>query len=599
MAAIEDPMKFLELAWQEILGLDTETNAKDIRSGEGFAMGISLAFESKAGFYLSHYFPFRHKFGENYDAGMLANVKLLIESAPRIVMHNAKFDLESIRTLGINYDNGDWYCTMVMASQVDENRPVAKGLDFVGKYYCGEGKEKSEELDLIIKGFGWYHVPVEMMRKYAEQDAVLPLKIIKVLWPKYQTETREDMWQWKRRFINTVRMMERRGVLIDQDYCRSKAEEAEQARDDYHEMLGGYNPGSFKDMNLLLCETLGLPPIMRERYDKKTKTKKYTQTFDKGAMEEYEEMLETLDSPIAEYVLAHRGWTKAASAFYNAYLTHVSPDGRVRPTYHHHKSEGEGGTVTGRLSCSNPNLQQIPKESKKPWNGGVKKAFVAREGYELWEVDYSQLELRLGTGYAKVQSLIDTFNEGRDIFDEMAITLGYERQIVKTFVYMTQYGAGPAKIARVLKIDQAEAERLRDEYYATYPGFRKINTAVETTIKRNKKIKLWSGRYRHFLNPKDEARKGLNSMIQGGSADIVERSMVRVFEDVDQKSDDECRMLLTVHDSVWFEIKIGTESKYLSQICEIMEDVEALGDFEGIKFAVEAKNLRTGEKFTH
>ena len=339
----------------------------------------------------------------------------------------------------------------------------------------------------------------------------------------------------------------------------------------------------------------GLPPIMRERKKKDPETgewvKTYTQTFDSAAMAEYEKMLEKHPAPLAEYILGYRGWQKASTAFYSAYLRFVSQDGRLRPTYHHHKDSEEGGTVTGRLSCSKPNLQQIPRSGDKPWNGNVKKAFKPLDGYSLYEVDYSQLELRLGTVYAEEPSLIQTFNEGRDIFEEMSKAIGQTRQDTKTFVYMTQYGAGAANIAKVLRITQEEAEDMRDTYYATYPGFRRINQLVKRRVEQTKKIRIWSGRYRHFLSPKD-GFKAMNSMIQGGSADIVERQMVRVFHEVDQKSNNEVRMLLTVHDSVWFEIKDGTEDKWLPQITGIMEDVGALNEgFNVVKFAVDVKKL--------
>src|SRR5690606_39266387 len=152
-------------------------------------------------------------------------------------------------------------------------------------------------------------------------------------------------------------------------------------------------------------------------------------------------------------------------AFYRSYLEHVSPDGRLRPDYKHHKDEDDGGTVTGRLSCANPNLQQIPKSGKKPWNGGVKRSFIPTPGYELWEVDYSQLELSLGTAYADVKELMEVFNdESRDIFSEIAATLGLERDPTKTYVYSTQYGAGINRLVSALGVTPAKAAQIRDDY---------------------------------------------------------------------------------------------------------------------------------------
>lgn len=578
------------------IAIDTETNGEDIRDGRGFAQGVSVAWKRGEEDYSRIYLPFRHKQGFNYDKEVLEALEMTIENAEILVFHNAKFDLESLRTLGINHDKNNWYCTMVLASLINENRPYAKSLESCAKHYLGPefGKAMDPILESFTKSFGWGEVPSEMMNDYAEMDAELPLRLLEVMWPLMEQEVPEEVWDYKRRFINTVRAMERRGVRIDREYVEKQAKTARIHMDDYRDMLDDYNPQSSKAMNELLCEQLGLPKIMREKRKKDKETGKWVnyhaQTFDREAMEEYEIMLDRLNSPKAEYILAYRGWSKAASAFYEAYLTHVSPDGRVRPTYHHHK-DTEGGTVTGRLSCSNPNLQQIPKESKKPWNGGVKRSFIGQDGYSLWEFDYEQLELRLGTAYAGEESLMQVFNEDRDIFDEMAEELGFPRQQTKTFVYMTQYGAGTPKISRVMGVPETDAILLKDTYYSTYPGFRRINELVKKGVYARKKVKLWSGRYRHFVNAKDDAHKAFNSLIQGGSADIVERCMVHIFEQIDQQSNDEVRMLLTVHDSVWFEIKNGTEDKWLPEIERVMSDVGSLGDFGGVKFAVDAKKL--------
>lgn len=580
------------------LSVDTETDGRDVRDGTGYTQGVSVSYQNSFGF-VKFYFPFNHKLGFNYENPLVfLALKDLIEGAPRIVFHNAKFDLMTLRALGIDF-KGEYFCTMIMAHLINENWPRAKGLDDCVKAYVDKdlGKEMPEDMKKIIDNpnLGWGMVSAEMMENYARTDAELPLMLIEAIWQKFTEEVPGDFWDWKRRFTEVVAVMESRGILIDKEFCEAQNAIAEQAMFDYHELLGWFKPSSPKDMNELLCVQLGLPPIMRERKRKNKDTgqweKTYTQTFDNAAMAEYEKMLEKNPTPIAEYVLGFRGWQKASTAFYSAYLRFVSPDGRLRPTYHHHKDEEEGGTVTGRLSCSKPNLQQIPRSGDKPWNGNVKKAFKAMPGYSLYEVDYSQLELRLGTVYAEEQSLIQTFNEGRDIFEEMAEAIGQTRQDTKTFVYMTQYGAGPERIAKVLHITVAKAEEMRDTYYAKYPGFRRINQMVKRKVEQTKKIRIWSGRYRHFLSPKD-GFKAMNSMIQGGSADIVERQMVRVFDEVDQKSDNEVRMLLTVHDSVWFEIKDGTEDKWLPQITAVMEDVAALNDgFAAVKFAVDVKKL--------
>ena len=233
-------------------------------------------------------------------------------------------------------------------------------------------------------------------------------------------------------------------------------------------------------------------------------------------------------------------------------------------------------------NCEKPNLQQIPRSGDKAWNGEMKSTFIPEEGYELYEADYSQLELRLGTAYAGEEGLKRIFAEGRDVFTEMSNDLGMSRQNTKTLVYTIQYGGGINRISTVFAVSRERAEQLRENYFSTYPGFHSVAMVATQKAKHVGKLKLWSGRYRHFLYPREEAHKAFNSVIQGGAADIVERTMVRCFESVD--NDEECRMLLQVHDSIVWEIKKDKVDKYLPMIKEAMTNIEP--DF-GVTFAVD------------
>jgi DNA polymerase I-like protein with 3'-5' exonuclease and polymerase domains len=408
--------------------------------------------------------------------------------------------------------------------------------------------------------------------------------------------------------------MESSGILLDVEYCKRMSELAANSMADFQEMIADFNPNSHKSQYHYLVEILGIPDyqVLKKRKKKledgSTETEEYwATTFDANSYNEHwGPYLERLNNPVAAYVLGFRGWKKADSAFYRSYLKHVSADGRLRPSYKHHKSsEGDdaGGTVTGRLSCAEPNLQQIPKTDakkmeKKPWNAGVKRSFIPTPGYELWEVDYSQLELRLGTAYAGVEELMEVFNDdSRDIFNEIAKQIGLERDPTKTYVYSTQYGAGINRLVSALGVTPSEAAKIRDDYYKAYPGFREIQDQVKSMCMTYKKVQLWSGRFRHFVAPRKEAHKAFNSVIQGGAADIVERKMVEVFHKVDQKSDNEVRMLLQVHDSIIFEIKSGTTDKWLPKIIEIMSDVNSLRpEGFGVHFAVDAHPLHDNYK---
>lgn len=596
-------------AWGKDLAIDTETTGLHVWDRSDYALGVSIAFRGDDGKIKSKYFPFRHQLDKtgvlteagNYGDEILNDLKILIENAPLAYFHNVKFDVTALESLGINY-RGRFMDTAVMAHLVNENYPRSKELNTLVPIYVGphKGKEMSLLLENYIANFGWGCVPAQVMSRYAAVDAHITLELGEVLAKKIADLGLTNYWfDQKMPLMETVRQMQLRGIRVNRAFCEKMVNEAEQSKADYMDMIGGFNPQSKKDMEVLFYERLGLPQIMRERR-KKDKDNQVTvvttNTFDREAMEIYDQILSRTENPLAEYVKGYRGWSKAGSAFYGAYLRFMSADGRVRPQYKHHKDEEDGGTLTGRLSCSEPNLQQIPKVTDKPWNGHVKESFIPKDGYELWEVDYSQLELRLGTAYADIESLRQVFNENRDIFDEMALELEMERNPVKTLVYSTQYGAGIERLMYALGLSETRAREIRDNYFAKYPGFKMVSDACKRRVEKEKRVKLWSGRYRNFVS-KNDGFKAMNSLIQGGAADIVERSMVRVFNEIDQKSNGEVRMLLQVHDSIVFEIKQGTAEKWIPLIKEIMEDVNSMrtGGF-GVKFAVDAKPLHKNYK---
>lgn len=562
------------------LFVDCETNGDDIRDGRGYATGVSVAGKI-SGELVSAYFPFRHGTGGNLPSEVLLELRKLLALPIPKATHNIKFDLVACRTLGIELGGGILYCSLLIAHLINENRPFAYDLTSVAKWYLGLSEENqkliTEDFQKYIKHFGWANIPVDLMDPYATRDAELGFRALARIMQLFKEEGLEEYWEHKRKFVDVIIAMESRGVLVDVELCNQQAAIGEERMAEIIKELGGLSPSSPKDLYELLIVRLGL-----EVHKVSEKTGK--PSFDKYAMELYEDDLAHLDVPVAKLILEFRGWQKSVSSNYKPYVELLSPDGALRPNYKLH------GTKTGRMSCEKPNLQQIPRVSDKPWNGHMKKAFIAREGYVLLEADYSQLELRLSTAYAREQALIEVFEEGRDIFTEMSLTLGMPRQDTKTFVYSTQYGAGVRRIKTALGISETKARQIRENYFRTYPGFRRISDIAQQKAINRGKVRIWSGRYRHFFNPQEESHKALNSIIQGGAADIVERVMVRLFELVDQPSNDECRMLLQVHDSVVFEVKKDKVDFYKEKIHSVMEDVDAVtGEPLGVRFHVDIK----------
>jgi DNA polymerase-1 len=365
--------------------------------------------------------------------------------------------------------------------------------------------------------------------------------------------------------------MKRHGVHIDVQLAQKYVQLGEEHMAQIEKSLG-INPASPKQMKKLLIDDLGLPVV-------KSSVKTGAPSFDKQAMLAYDSMLEKLENPVAKQIKEFRGWQKAVSAAYKPYLELLDVDGRLRCSYRLH------GTATGRLSCAEPNLQQIPKSSDKPWNGKVKDCFIPEPGWKLINADFSQLELRLATAYAGEEELKTVFNEGRDIFTEMSKQLGMSRQDTKTLVYSMQYGAGEQRLMNVFNVTNQEAKAIRQNYFTTYPNFRKLNERCTAKVEQDGRIKIWTGRERHFEN-RNDGYKAMNSVIQGGAADIVERIMVKCFKELEGP---DCRMLLQVHDSITFEVKESAVPQYMNKIRTTMEDVNSVtGDVNfDVRFAVE------------
>lgn len=565
---IDQAVELLEKS--EYVAVDTEATGLNVRDGRDYCIGISIA-GSYAGVLVYDYFPLRHSTGDNlHDRDRIRLIEAIENFQGHLIFHNAKYDLVSLKTAGIDY-TGKFYDTMLMCHLINENYPFEKGLTACAKVYLGKEESKKDDasFELATKVFGW-DMPVDLMKEYAAWDAALTFRLYEAIKDAFYQEVNPAYWEHKQDFIRTIIYMERNGVMIDPQKCHRMIAIGEDSMEDIREELG-LNPGSSNDLHTLLIERLKLPVV------KTTPTGK--PSFNKQAMEQYETILENQDKKEAELILAYRGWQQTISLYYRAYLEFVSPDGRLRPNYKLH------GTKTGRLACAQPNLQQIPKSSDKEWNGDLKSAFIPTPGYKLYEADYSQLELRLAAAYAKEKKLLDVFEEGRDIFTEMSKTLGMTRFDTKSLTYTIQYGGGVNRLVQVFGVSPQRAGEIRENFYRTYPGIRQVSNLAKNKCLTEGKVKHWAGRYRHFHNKYEESHKAFNSVMQGGAADIVEHAMVRFHKQI---ADDNCRMLLQVHDSVIFELKEGEEDNYFPRIRKVMTEFEP--DF-GVKFAVDIHEL--------
>lgn len=550
------------------LAVDTETNALDPRWDPQFkCLGISIAFRNELGVMCSEYYPINH-WDSNETEDTINEVRWLITTHPGLVFHNAKFDLVVLDRMGIK-PTGDYLDTMLMAHWIDENL-FSKELDWLGKRFLGRGKAMTPELDSVINSFGWGLVPGAFMKKYASTDAELTFDLCMKFMKKWNDEGYAGaLWAREQEFLALISRMERQGIVIDTDFCKEQIDIGERTMQELLFKVG-FNPSSNPQLGEYLINQMGLPVV------KNTKTGR--PSFDKYAMAEYEEILEQREDATAQNILAYRGWQKTVSSNYRAYLDLLCTDGRLRPNFLLH------GTRTGRLSCRKPNLQQIPKSSDHPWNGGLKRAFLGSEGYRLLGFDYSNLELRLAAIYAREDALIDAFNAGFKPFDELAARLNKPRNLCKNLTYAILYGGGINRIKNLFGLDWQAAKELREEFFRVYPNLQETIQYASNLSKRRGYVSLWTERRRHFDRRDDDAHKAFNSIIQGGAAELVKSRQLAVAREIDW---DTCRMILSVHDELVFE---SADPKWEPIIKEIMMDVNGLNpNFHKVAFPVESK----------
>lgn len=562
----------LQESQPEFIAVDTETSGLNVIGRKNRLIGVSFAAYASEKPY-SHYTPLYHAVGHNCsDDVRKALRELLVTSNSRLVFVNAQFDILALESIGISVSNRDFVDVPTLAHLINENKPYNKGLDSLAQFYLKDaGKHSDEELDKEKK-LGWPNTTWEQIWPYATKDAELTWRLYDLLVKTQQyQQLPEDLLVHKQDLIRVLISMKRHGVKINQELAAEYVERGNKEMARIIEELE-VNPASPKQLKRLLVDQLKLPVV------KKSATTG-APSFDKEAMGMYDQLLEVMNNPTAKLIKEFRGWQKAVSASYKPYLDLVDMDGRLRCSYKTH------GTATGRLSCAEPNLQQIPKTSDKPWNGKVKECFIAEDGYVLINADFSQLELRLATAYAGEEELKQVFEDGRDIFTEMSKQLGMSRHETKTLVYSMQYGAGEQRLMSAFGVTREEAQKIRENYFATYPNFRRFNDRCTAKVEQAGEIKIWSGRKRHF-EKRSDSYKAMNSVIQGGAADIVERIMVKAWKELES---DDCRILLQVHDSITFEVKEELADEYIQRIKDLMEDVNSVtGNVKfDVRFAVD------------
>lgn len=557
---------------------DTESFGleREFLDGTGYCTGFSLCVKVDGEYYYE-YIPVGQVRGSTPNM-LKADYLPILEAmnSRRVLLFNARHDLRVTDTIGPKPTN---YIDLARLTHLhNENYKQSRSLENMCAVYVGPGmgKKKSELYESIVTVLGYGKFTYEEEEEYGAWDAYMTYRLgeatVERLAQKKEAVPVLKYWtDFEQENYEALYNMKTRGVLVNIDKCHWYNDKADDRMATIESELG-FDPGKPKNLQRVLIDELGLPQIL----SKKTGNP----TFDKDAMDRYEDILENrsdiAETELAQKILEHRGWKLAKGLYYNKMIEMVHPDGRVRPEYLSH------GTVSGRYSCRNPNLQQLPKEvgkKPKPWVDTLKAdLFYAQEDYELWEFDYSQLEFRLGAHFANEQILIECFNDSsRDVFNEMAALLSMTRQDSKTLTYTINYGGGVTRLSDVFNMTGPQARKIIDNFYQKYPNLRKVNMFAQHQAKSSGKIQLWTGRYRHFQY-EGEAFKAFNSYIQGGAADVVKLAMNRINRELP-----EVRMLLQVHDSLIFELPVARREYYKEAIMDIMANPG------GLKWRVQLK----------
>ncbi|TMM46599.1 DNA polymerase I [Qipengyuania marisflavi] len=547
-----------------LVAVDTETSALDAMAAD--LTGISLALGPNDACYI----PLRHggsdMFAEKPDqvdfAQALAALKPLLESdAVLKIGQNIKYDINILARNGIAVAPID--DTMIISFALDAGRSLdgiggGHGMDELSERHLGHTTLTFKEVCGIGKKqipFG--EVPLDKATEYAAEDADVTWRLHAHLKPRLASEGGTKIYERvDRPLIPVVAQMERHGIKVDRARLAKLSEEfaveTSRLEKEIHTVAGiQFTVGSPKQLGDILFDKLGY------KGGRKGKSGQYS--TDQAILER----LSGEGAEIADKVLEWRQLTKLKSTYTDALQQAINPEtGRV------HTSYSLVGAQTGRLSSTDPNLQNIPIRTEI--GRQIREAFVADAGNVLLAADYSQIELRLAAHMADVDPLREAFAAGEDIHSRTATEMFGEvtrdtRARAKTINFAILYGISRWGLAGRLKVEPDEAQAMIDTYFQRFPGIQRyIHETLESVRARGYSETLF-GRKTWFprISSKNQnertgsERAAINAPIQGTSADIIKRAMVRMVPALQEAGLDDVRMLLQVHDELVFELPEG------------------------------------------
>ncbi|MGC8718703.1 MAG: DNA polymerase I [Thermodesulforhabdaceae bacterium] len=572
------------------VSLDLETTSEDPMMAEI----VGCAFSLKP--YEAFYVPVRRgkRINEGLDLNEFLNSMRPVLENEKIAKYgqNLKYEIVVFKRYGVAL-RGVGFDTMVASYLLDPGQR-AHGLKWMAERYLGEimktyrevtavdeDGENSQDDEVAVTArnkkkriMPFEDVPLQEAAEYAGADAEVIQRLIPVLTKRLEEEELYKLYtDLELPLIDVLAQMEYNGVLIDVERLRDLSKEfevrlAEQEERIYSLVGERFNIQSPKQLAVILFDKLKLPVV------KKTKTGPST---DMTVLEEL-----AVQHPVAQEILAYRTFAKLKNTYVDKLPDLVNPvTGRI------HTSYNQTVTTTGRLSSSNPNLQNIPVRAEE--GRRIREAFIPQKGYKLLSADYSQIELRILAHYSGDEGLCRAFHDGDDIHRATAseifhvapedVTPDMRRQ-AKTINFGIIYGMGPFKLSRSLGISQSEAKQMIERYFERYAGVRRFIEETTALAQETGYVKTLFGRKRWIPEIKSQnktvrqqgERLAVNTVIQGTAADIIKMSMVQIHEEL-QKRYPQAMLILQVHDELILEVPEQILAEVGAMVKDKMEGV--------------------------
>lgn len=555
-----------------LFAFDTETTSLDYM--EARVVGVSFAIEPGKAAYV----PFGHDYlgapVQLTEAVVLGKLKPLLEDPARLkVGQNLKYDRNVLLNHGIELQ-GIAYDTM-LESYVLNSTASRHDMDSLARRYLNVETISFEDIaGKGVKQLTFNQIELEQAAPYAAEDADITLRLHQALWGKLSAEPglAKVFSEIELPLLPVLARMERLGTTIEPKLLHQQSQEIEvrlaELEKQAHELAGQeFNLSSPKQLGEILFTKLGLPII-----------KKTPKGAPSTAEEVLAELAETYELP--RLLMEHRGLAKLKSTYTDKLPLMIKPQtGRVHTSYH------QAVAATGRLSSTDPNLQNIPVRNEQ--GRRIRQAFIPCAGYKLVAADYSQIELRIMAHLSGDKGLLTAFAEGKDIHKATAAEVfGVEldavtsdmRRSAKAINFGLIYGMSAFGLAKQLGIGRAEAQKYMDLYFERYPGVLEYMERTRQQAEAQGYVETLFGRRLYLPDIKSRnaglrkaaERAAINAPMQGTAADIIKRAMINVDGWIRGIEDQSIRMLMQVHDELVFEIREEKLEEYIGIIKEKM-----------------------------